>query len=47
MLYPQLNPFRQVVDLSGFWNFRFDPHGRGERLGWAAGDEVSECIFNP
>ena len=24
MLYPQSNPFRQVIDLSGFWDFRFD-----------------------
>ena len=24
MLYPQSNALRQVVDLSGFWNFRFD-----------------------
>ena len=24
MLYPQSNQFRQVVDLSGFWDFRFD-----------------------
>ncbi|MBN1259681.1 MAG: beta-galactosidase, partial [Anaerolineae bacterium] len=24
MLYPQINHFRQVIDLSGFWDFRFD-----------------------
>jgi hypothetical protein len=25
MLCPQSNPFRQVIDLSGFWELRFDP----------------------
>ena len=25
MLYPQSNPFRQVIDISGFWELRFDP----------------------
>ena len=37
MLYPQSNPFRQCIDLSGFWDFRFDPEGRGEQSGWGAG----------
>lgn len=37
MLYPQSNPFRQVVDLSGFWELRFDPEGRGLPDGWAGG----------
>jgi len=47
MLYPQLNPFRQVIDLSGFWDFRFDPHGQGERLGWAAGFDSGRPIAVP
>jgi beta-glucuronidase len=37
MLYPQSNPFRQQVDLSGFWDLRFDPHGEGRQAGWPAG----------
>ena len=37
MLYPQYNPFRQVIDLSGFWDLRFDPEGQGDRSGWAEG----------
>jgi len=37
MLYPQSNPFRQCVDLSGFWDLRFDPEGRGTGDGWAEG----------
>jgi beta-glucuronidase len=37
MLYPQSNPFRQSVDLSGFWDLRFDPEERGLQAGWANG----------
>ena len=37
MLYPQSNPFRQFVDLSGFWELRFDPEGQGRQAGWANG----------
>jgi beta-glucuronidase len=37
VLYPQTNPFRQCVDLSGFWDLRFDPEGQGSQLGWAGG----------
>ncbi len=33
MLYPQSNALRQVIDLSGFWDIRFDPDRRGERDG--------------
>lgn len=29
MLYPQSNPFRQSVDLSGFWELCFDPQDTG------------------
>ena len=37
MLYPQSNPFRQFIDLSGFWNLRFDPAGAGTAAGFADG----------
>ena len=39
MLYPQSNPFRQSIDLSGFWDLRFDPEDRGIPAGWSAGFE--------
>ena len=37
MLYPQSNPFRQYVDLSGFWELRFDPADEGRAAGWPNG----------
>ena len=37
MLYPQTNPYRQVTDLSGLWDFRFDPDKAGEQSGWHLG----------
>jgi beta-glucuronidase len=37
MLYPQTNQFRQIYDLSGFWDFRFDPEDRGRIDGWTRG----------
>ena len=37
MLYPQSNPFRQCLDLSGFWDLRFDPADQGNQAGWANG----------
>jgi len=37
MLCPQSNPFRQHIDLSGFWDLRFDPDGQGEEAGWHKG----------
>ncbi|MBI5030887.1 MAG: beta-glucuronidase [Chloroflexi bacterium] len=37
MLYPQSNPFRQCVDLSGFWDLRFDPGNQGVASNWWAG----------
>ena len=37
MLYPQSNPFRQSVDLSGIWDFRFDPEHHGAASGWTNG----------
>ncbi len=37
MLYPQSNRFRQTMDLSGLWAFRFDPEERGKDAGWPTG----------
>ena len=37
VLFPQTNPFRQMQDLSGIWELRFDAQESGEAAGWAAG----------
>ena len=37
MLYPKSNPYRQVLDLSGFWELRFDPQDVGLGSGWQTG----------
>jgi beta-glucuronidase len=37
MLYPRSNPYRQVTDLSGFWELRFDPQDMGKESGWQTG----------
>lgn len=37
MLYPQFNLHRQLHELSGFWDFRFDPDKVGEAEGWFNG----------
>ena len=34
MLYPQSNLYRQRVDLSGYWNFKLDPHDEGIAQTW-------------
>jgi beta-glucuronidase len=34
VLYPRASAARRVVDLSGFWKFRFDPESVGETEGW-------------
>ncbi len=47
MLYPQSNPFRQVFDLSGLWDFRFDPEHRGIDAGWADGFDDAHPIAVP
>src|SRR5215813_6325758 len=47
MLYPQSNRFRQYKDLSGFWDFRFDPQDIGAASGWADGFADSRPIAVP
>ena len=34
MLYPQQNDVRNVLDLSGFWDFKLDPDDAGESAEW-------------
>jgi len=37
MLFPRVNEHREVIDLSGFWDFRPDPRDEGRAAGWSAG----------
>jgi beta-glucuronidase len=37
MLPPQSNRYRQACNLSGFWDFRFDPDDAGLQNGWQGG----------
>ena len=37
MLYPLLNDVRNLLDLSGFWDFCLDPEDVGEAEGWFRG----------
>ena len=37
MLYPQRNKHRHFIDLSGFWDFRFDPDDKGVGDNWTKG----------
>ena len=34
---PQQNKFRNLMDLSGFWQFQLDPKGEGEQANWKDG----------
>ena len=47
MLYPQSNPYRQVIDLSGFWELRFDPEDQGRQADWANGFTGSRPVAVP
>ena len=37
MLYPQRNKHRQFIELSGFWDFRFDTNNKGLDENWKNG----------
>ena len=37
MLYPQQNEIRNVLELSGLWQFKLDPENIGEAQGWFKG----------
>jgi beta-glucuronidase len=47
MLYPQTNPQRQRVDLSGFWDFCFDADDAGRDRGWMDGLPSSRPVAVP
>jgi beta-glucuronidase len=47
MIYPRTNEFRQVCDLSGFWDLRFDEENRGQALGWNEGFEGGRPVAVP
>ncbi|MFX0069806.1 MAG: beta-glucuronidase [Candidatus Hermodarchaeota archaeon] len=47
MLYPKRNEYRQFIDLSGFWDFRFDPNNEGLNTNWSSGINESKPIAVP
>ncbi len=47
MLYPQSNPFRQAINLSGIWDFCFDPGNSGAQAGWTNGFSDTRPIAVP
>ena len=46
-LYPQTNPYRQVMSLDGFWQFRTDPSEVGLRQDWLRGLQQTTPIAVP
>ncbi len=47
MLYPQRNKYRQYIDLSGFWDFRFDAKDEGLTADWKMGFNNGQSIAVP
>lgn len=47
MLYPIRNAYRQVADLSGFWDFKHDPDDQGVQEGWFVGVKGTRPIAVP
>ncbi|MCK5641121.1 MAG: beta-galactosidase, partial [Gammaproteobacteria bacterium] len=47
MLYPQQNDIRNMLDLSGFWDFELDPKDVGESESWFNGLESPRTIAVP
>ncbi len=47
MLYPQSNVYRQMFDLSGFWDFRIAPDNVGHEQNWTSGFDNSVPIAVP
>jgi beta-glucuronidase len=46
-LYPQQNEIRNTMDLSGFWQFKLDPEGRGADERWFEGLTEPRTIAVP
>ena len=44
-MFPQQNAYRQYYDLSGFWDFRFDPEDQGQASGWTDGFEGGQPVI--
>ena len=47
MLYPQQNELRNLVDLSGVWDFQTDPEGQGETSDWCDGLPAARPLAVP
>ncbi|MDW8269134.1 MAG: beta-glucuronidase, partial [Anaerolineae bacterium] len=47
VLYPIQNSVRNVLDISGIWDFKTDPDGIGEAHGWANGLEGARPMAVP
>jgi beta-glucuronidase len=47
LLRPQQNRFRNVLDISGLWEFKLDPQEEGEAQGWATALPASRMIPVP
>ena len=47
MIYPQQNDKRNLLDLSGIWDFQVDPDEVGESEGWFRGLETSRPMAVP
>ncbi|MCX7029804.1 MAG: hypothetical protein NTU62_06740 [Spirochaetes bacterium] len=47
MLHPRVNAFRQIRDLSGIWDFRFDGEEAGRGRGWQSGFDGGRPIAVP
>jgi len=47
MLYPKINEFRGLINLSGFFDFKLDPDKVGERENWHDGTEGCRPIAVP
>jgi beta-glucuronidase len=46
-LYPQTNPYRQVISLDGFWDFQTDPQNVGVTKEWFRGLPAGSPIAVP
>ncbi|MBX3007133.1 MAG: beta-glucuronidase [Melioribacteraceae bacterium] len=47
MLYPIVNSYRSIFDLSGIWNFKTDPKKIGEKSNWFKGFKTDISIAVP